>query len=429
MFAYICAGAAKRGRRILLLCHRVELVDQISNALADQGVPHGFIAHGYPYRGGFGVYIASVFTVARRLQLFKPDLIIVDECHHTVASTWDSILKAYPAARRLGVTATPCRTNGAGLGSHYDDLILGPSTQELTDAGFLTPLSVYAPPTVDSTGLHVRGGEFIQSEVVSRSDKPKVTGDCIEHYRKHCAGKRAILFDVSIDAARRRAEAFRQAGFVSHHIDGTTAREVRAMAIADFRAGRIQVLTSCELVSEGFDLPAIEVGISLRPTQSLALWLQQTGRLLRPMAGKSAALLFDHTGNWERHGFPTETRSWSLSGVAKGAHGAKPQSGVRVCTACFAVSAGSARSCRACGKDFPVQARMVKEAKGQLEALTPEEIARKREARHRAQTQGRAQSLPALIELYNIRHPGGDPQKAERWAGYVLAGRRARGIP
>jgi superfamily II DNA or RNA helicase len=427
VFAYICAGAVKLGSRVLILCHRVELIDQISAALTAQGVFHGFIAAGYPHIRGHQVYVASVFTLARRLHLFTPALIIVDEAHHTVAGTWSKILGAYPRARVLGVTATPCRTNGAGLDSHFDDLIVGPSYQELADVGFLTQLVTYAPPSVDTSGMHTRAGEYIQQEVVARADRPSVTGDCIEHYLKHCAGKRAIVFDVSVDAARRRAAAFREHGCSSEFIDGTLSRDIRAMAVSDFRAGRIQVLTSCDLVSEGFDLPAIEVGISLRPTQSLALWLQQTGRILRPMEGKSVAYLFDHTGNWQRHGLPTEARSWSLAGVVKNTDRAKPEQGVRVCPTCFAVSKGGAKKCASCGEVFPIQSRYVKEKEGDLGELTPEEVARQREIRHRAQTQGRAKSIESLIELYHARHPQGDPGKALRWATHILDARRAKG--
>jgi DNA repair protein RadD len=427
VFAYVCAGAARLGNPVLVLCHRVELIDQISQALEREQVAHGFIAAGYPYVRGHQVYVASVFTIVRRLRWFTPALIIVDEAHHTVAGTWSKILAAYPKARVLGVTATPCRTSGAGLDSHFDDLIVGPSYQELADAGFLTPLQTYAPPTVNADGIHSARGDYIQREVVERADKPSVTGDAIAHYQRLTPGRRAIVFDVSVDSARKRAEAFRSAGFRAEFIDGTLSRDIRAMAVADFRAGRIQVLTSCDLVSEGFDLPAIEVGISLRPTQSLALWLQQTGRILRPMEGKSVAYLFDHTGNWMRHGLPTEARSWSLAGVVEGAHSAQPEQGVRVCPTCFAVSKGGAKKCASCGNPFPIQSRYVKEKEGHLGELTPEEIARQREIRHRAQAQGRAKTVEQLIELYHFKHPTGDPGKALRWANHILEARRAKG--
>jgi superfamily II DNA or RNA helicase len=428
LFSYICSGAVQKGNKVLTLSHRVELVDQISAALSAFGVEHSYIASGYQYRPKSEVYVSSVFTLARRLDLFTPDLIIIDECHHATAETWKTIIKRYPKARLLGVTATPCRTSGQGLDDIFDDLILGPSYEELTDAGFLTPLVLYAPPLVDTTGLHVRLGDYVQSEVVERSDRPQVTGDAIGHYKQHCGGKRAIVFDVSVESARKRAAAFREAGFSAECIDGTLAREVRAMAVADFRAGRVQVLTSCDLVSEGFDLPAIEVGIDLCPTQSLTKWRQKSGRVLRPMEGKSIAYYFDHARNWERHGLPTEPIDWTLAGVVKNSNSNKSQPSPRICPACLAVSKAFAKRCAACGEAFPINSRYVKEdKKGKLTEITPEEAAKRRQTRDRKQAQGRAVTKADLIELYLQRHGHDDLEKAGRWAQHILDARRSKG--
>lgn len=424
MFAYICRGANARGNRVLVLCHRTELIEQISAALTDQGVEHGYIAADYPYRRGHSVYVASVFTLARRLEVFRPDLVVVDEAHHTVASTtWGKILQAYAQAKRLGVTATPCRLSGEGLDAYYDDLIVGPTHEELIDEGYLTPLRAYAPPTIETRGLHTRAGDYIPAEVVERVDRTSVTGDAVEHYARLCPGRRAVVFDVSVEAARKRAAAFRAAGFTAECLDGTLDRSVRAVDVADFRAGRTQVLTSVDIVSEGFDLPAIEVGISLRPTQSLGLWLQQTGRILRPLAGKSVALLFDHSGNCYRHGFPTERRDWSLAGVPAARDGGESQRSVRVCTACFAVNSQGARICKACGVPFPIEARKVPTKKGDLTELTPDELRAKRLQREQHQEQERAKTLEALINLGRIR----GMRNPEGWAEHVYAARRAKG--
>ena len=427
LFSYVTQGANRRGHKVLLLCHRTELIDQISAALTAWGVEHGYIAAGYPHIRGHSVYVASVFSLVRRLDLFTPDLIVVDEAHHTSASTWEQILKANPKARLLGVTATPVRATGSGLGEFYDSLIIGPSYEELTNAGYLTPIEIYAPPVIDSSGLHVRAGEYVQSEVVQRADKPTVTGDAIRHYIQHCAGKRAIVFDVSVDAARKRAAAFRDSGFKSEAIDGTLSREVRSMAIAGFRRGDIQVLTSCNLVTEGFDLPAIEVGIDLTPTKSLANFLQRAGRVLRPMEGKSVALYFDHARNVERFGFPTEAREWSLADVPEGADSAKSQPGVRICKSCYAVSPAWAKTCKACGEAFKVEGRKIKQKEGELKKLTVEEARalakKKREARERGFDQYRAQSYEALVALGKKR----GMNNPEGWAKHILDARTARG--
>lgn len=418
LFAYVCAGAASKGKRVLILAHRSELVDQISQALTDEGCAHGYIAAGYPWQAGLPVYVASVFTVVKRLDCFRPDLIVIDEAHHTPAGTWKRVLAAYPQARVLGVSATPARLSGEGLNEFFDTLITGPTHDELIRQGFLTPVRVYCPPTISTEGLHTRYGDYVGSEVEERVDRPTVTGDCIEHYRRHTPGARALVFDVSVEAARKRADAFNAAGFRSQCIDGTLPRDVRALAITEFRTGRLQVLTSCELVSEGFDLPAIEVGIALRPTQSLALWLQQSGRVLRPFPGKEAAILFDHAGNTLRHGLPTETRAWSLAGVDPLLKRGEPRAGLRTCPSCFAVSPQGAVVCRSCGRDFPVEPRTVRQEKGELEEVTAEALIKVR----KRQEQGRAQTLEALIQLGRLRkmpHP-------EQWAFFVMRARNKK---
>lgn len=422
IFAYVCETAVKRGSKVRIDCHRVELVDQISKALTDRGIKHGFIAAGYRWEAGHSVYVTNVFSLARRLDLFKPDLIITDEAHHCAdGNTWGNCLSAHPAALRLGFTATPVRASGEGLVKFYDDLIPGPTYEELTNAGYLTPLRVYAPPTINTDGLHSRGGDFIPSEVAQRTDRPSITGNAIAHYESHARGKRAVVFDISVEAANKRAESFREAGIPSECIDGQLAPEVRRDRIDSFREGDTRVLTSVDLVEEGFDLPAIEVGIDLCPTQSLRKFMQKAGRLLRPMEGKHEALYFDHAGNTLRHGFPTEQREWTLDGLDK--KGKPAVLSPRVCQKCFAVSPPHSRRCRACGEEYPVEPRKVPQKEGKLEEITPEQVRRKIQQRN----QGRAQTLDSLIELYHIRHPNGDRDKAIRWANHVIDARRAKG--
>jgi superfamily II DNA or RNA helicase len=420
LFAHMCAGARARGTKVLILAHRTELVDQISQALADEDCEHSYIAAGYPYRLGAGVYVASVFTVARRLADFAPDFVIVDECHHAIPrTTWGKVLAAYPQAKILGVTATPARLSGEGLGDIFDDLIIGPTHDELIQKGYLSPVRVYAPPTMDTSELHIRRGDYDSREVIDLVDQPRITGDCIAHYRRICNGARAIVFDVSVEAARKRAGAFRDAGYTADCISGDTPREVRALAVAEFRAGRLQILVSVDLISEGFDLPAVEVGISLRPTASLGLWLQQSGRVLRPFPGKAGAILLDHAGNTLRHGLPTETRSWTLAGASAAAHGHEPRRELRTCPACFAVSRVGAMVCRSCGKEFPIEPRKVSEIDGDLEEVTADRLA----ARRKFKEQGAARSYEALVSLGRMRRM----RNPHMWAKHVLAARARKG--
>lgn len=419
VFSAITRATAAKGKRVTILAHRQELVDQISTALQEFAVPHGIIAPGYPVTG-YPVQVASVFTLARRTRKYHaPDLLIIDEAHHAVAgSTWGKITAAYPGARILGVTATPVRLDGSGLGQIFDRLVLGPATADLIDMGRLSGLRVYAPPGVDVSGIHTRMGDFVRDELLAVVDKPKILGDAVLHYRKLAAGRRAIAFCISVEHARHVADEFMKAGFCAVSVDGTMDRSVRKGIINDFKAGTIKVLTSCDLISEGFDCPAIEVGISLRPTQSQGLWRQQVGRCLRAFEGKEQAIILDHAGNSIRLGVPglTPEPEWSLAGTDKATKSDRTV-GVRVCPRCFAAGRSGAPTCTSCGFTHPVESRKVERVAGELEELTPEQIS----ARF-SQQRTAARDISALIDLgrsRGMKHP-------EQWAAHVQSARDAK---
>lgn len=422
LFAYMAMNAVKRGREVLINVHRQELVDQVHRALSAFGVGHTFIAGGYEFDRTQPVKIASVRTLANRLSWINPGFIIIDEAHHVAAQTWSSILQAYPTSHRLGVTATPSRLDGAGLADFFDTLVMGPSYEELTNAGYLTSIKAWAPPLFDTSNLRMQRGDFAHSDVVDRAARPSVTGDSIQHYRDIAPFKRAVVFDVSVDSARARADAFRAAGFKAECIDGTMDRLVRRDIVSAFTRGDIHVLTSVDLVSEGFDLPAIEVAISLRPTASLVLWKQQAGRVLRPSSGKDHAILLDHAGNIDRHGLPNEDREWSLESNDV-VHKSATHTGVRVCLQCFAVNKHSARKCGQCGEPFQKKERHVSQKKGKLVPVTPEDLQRRRERSKTSFQQFRARDRQSLIALGRQR----GMNNPEGWADHILAARAARG--
>ncbi len=418
MFSAICKGIEERGKRAWILCHRQELVDQISETLNEFGVVHGIIQSGTIPRPSARVQVASVFSLVRHLaQTAAPDLIVIDEAHHCILrSTWGKILSAFPQALLLGVTATPARLSGEGLGDTFDRLILGPSVAELIERGRLSPVRVFAPPTIDVSQVGSKMGEFIKSQLSAAVDKPKITGDAIAHYQAITPGARAAVFCCSLEHAAHMAKAARDAGITAITIDGHTDKSVRRAIIRDFSNGLIQWLVSVDLISEGFDCPGIDVGISLRPTQSLGLWLQQCGRILRTAPGKSCATILDHAGNSLRHGLPTEDRDWSLSGkVQKSGSGERAVS-VRVCPSCFSAQRSGGSVCKHCGAAFPVEPRTVSRQKGQLQEITQEEI----DARRERQRQGQAKSLENLIAIGRTRGYK-DP---EGWAAHAMGGRK-----
>ena len=416
MFSYISAGMAQNNKRVLILAHRRELLKQISGALRAVGVRHAVMSGGSRGIPIANVVVASVFTLARRLKHFPaPHLIIGDEAHHfTPQSTWGQCVKAFPSAHVLGVTATPERLDGKGLGLMFDDMVMGPTVAELTEQGFLTPAEVYAPSKPDLKGLRTRMGDYVNAELESAMDKPSITGNAVHHYRKLADGKLAIAFCVSVKHAKDVAEEFRRAGYAASHIDGGMEERERDQVLKDFADRKIQILTSCDLVSEGFDLPAVEVAILLRPTKSLSLYLQQVGRAVRPAPGKHSTIVLDHAGNTAVHGFIDEHREWQLSSdsARKKSSDEKPAI-VRSCPQCFAMHRPSP-VCPKCGHVYKVASRKIQQIDGELVQLSKAD-----ETQVSATDWGRQfQALTGVARKRGYQHP-------EKWAFNVICGKEA----
>lgn len=353
-FSYVACSAAERGKRVLVLCHRRELIRQASRKLTETGVPHGIIAPGFtPTRDA--VQVASVQTLGRRLddtRFASFDLLVIDEAHHAIAGQWRQVIEAYPTARILGVSASPERLDGKGLGIDaggcFDAMVMGPAVLDLIEGGFLSPTRVFAPAEApDLTGIRTVAGDYAQGALASAMERPKVVGDAVAHYAKHAAGQPAILFSPSVAHAETMAEAFRAAGYRATAASGTTHAAERDAAIAGLATGAVQVLCSCDLISEGLDVPAVGCVILMRPTKSLGLYLQQVGRGLRPAPGKSHLIVLDHAGNSLTHGMIEQPRDWSLAGRKKGVAAAE----ARQCPSCYAVHA-PAPACPVCGHSY-----------------------------------------------------------------------------
>lgn len=418
LFTHIAQSAVARGNTVWILVHRQELIHQTSAALTALGVHHGLIAAGR-YPGKAPVQVASVQTVARRLGGKRlppaPSLMIVDEAHHAAAGSWRRIIQAMPDTRLLGVTATPLRLDGKGLGAYFDALILGPATAELIEQGWLARPVVYAPPIrADLDGLHTVAGDYNRGEAAERMDKATITGDAVGHYKRICDGVPALAFCNSIKHAQHVAESFRGAGYRAASIDGTMRDWQRARLIADLGSGALHVLTSCELVSEGIDIPVVTAAILLRPTQSLGLYRQQVGRVLRPAPGKTRAVILDHVGNCLRHGLPDDEPEWSLEGALRRKDKLAAPA-VRQCPACFAAHR-PASVCPICGHVYEVAAREVEEVAGDLQ-----EIDAVTAARMRRQQVGRARTREELEVI--ARERGYNPG----WVHYMMAARERRG--
>ena len=357
IFSHIAEQAAKKGNRVCILVHRTELVDQSSESLSKIGVDHGIITAGQEMDLSKTVQIASVFTLVRRLHLVPPDffgLLVVDEAHHAVAGSWKKTIDHFVNAKVLGVTATPERLDGKGLGNYFQDMVVGEDTAWLTANGFLAPTKVYAPPSkLDRQLISKRGGDFAMEEAEDQMMQGKIMGDAVTHYKKHIYPASAIAFCCTVAHAEAVAKAFQDAGINGVSLTGDNAKKTRKDSIKKLGTGEIKVLTSCQIISEGTDVPTVGGAILLRPTQSLSLYLQQVGRCLRPAEGKKFAIINDHVGNSITHGLPNQPRDWSLEGKKIREKVKAPP--LKICDGCFAVVPISATECPDCGHIFKVK--------------------------------------------------------------------------
>jgi superfamily II DNA or RNA helicase len=370
-FTHAAIDEAKRGNKVLIAVHRQELLRQTSRRLQYQ---HNLIAPGLRHTP-HAISIGTIQTVARRLRHLSFDYIILDEAHHATASQWRQVIEANPTAKVLGVTATPCRLSGAPLGDLFNDMVIGPTVRELIDSGYLVEPEVYAPGGLDLSGIKRTAGDYNKRQLETATDKPTITGCAVDHYRRLADGRPAIAFCVSVAHAEHVAAAFQAAGYRAASIDGTMDNTQRARLIQSLADGSLNVLTSCELISEGVDVPVVEVGILLRPTQSTGLYLQQVGRCLRTAPGKTKAVILDHVGNCARHGLPDDDREWSLErGYIKPADSDETAARVRVCPACL-LAHRFALTCPTCGHVYEVAERAPVVVEGNLERVTDQLIA------------------------------------------------------
>lgn len=373
------------GKRILFLAPRRELIHQTCRKLDDVGVRYGVILAGDNRQNLYAhVQVASVDTlvsrVLRRQKLTLPeiDIIIVDEAHVGLTETRQRLLDLWPAAVIIGLTATPCRSDGKALGKVYDEMVLVSTVAELVSQGYLVPARYFAPATPDLKGVRTTAGDYNQLDLDGVMNRPKLVGDIVTHWMQHAAGRRTVVFATSIAHSAALAEEFVTHGITAEHVDANTPQNLREAMFKRFSNGETQVLTNCTLASIGFDLPELDCVVFARPTKSLGLYIQMLGRGLRPAKGKVDCLVLDHAGNVHRHGFATDERFWTLSGKyaedqvkkerAKKEKEEKGETSI-TCKQCKCVFEGG-NQCPACGWSIPPKIRPVSTVDGELVEYT-----------------------------------------------------------
>lgn len=321
--AEIIRGAVAKGNRVLFVAHRRELIHQAANKLRDAGIPHGKILAGERASVEEPVQVASIQTLQARafrrgtLELPPAEVVIIDEAHRALAKGYTTLAEMYPNAALLGLTATPVRGDGKGLGHLFSDMVLGPSIPFLTEQGFLVPVKYFAPSMPDLHGVKLVAGDYNQLQLDERMDKPKLVGDVVSNWAEICSDRKTVVFATSVKHSIHLAEQFQAIGINAAHLDGETPLDEREGMLADVNSGRLQVITNCMVLCEGWDQPDISCCVLARPTKSLGLYLQMAGRVLRPAPDKSDTYLIDHSGAVYQHGFLHEPFEWLLDTEGK----------------------------------------------------------------------------------------------------------------
>ena len=336
----------RRGVRTLWLAHRKELIDQAARRLRAHGLSVGIIMAGYPEFPLAQVQVASIQTLARRT---KPDadLIVLDEAHHVTADSYRRILDTYPNAAVTGLTGTPFRLDGRGLGDVFGEIVVAAWADELCDAGYLHRPKVWASKSPDLRGVRVTAGDYNLGALAERSNTAELHADIVETWQKRAAGKRTVAFAVNVAHSLAITAAFRDAGVPAEHLDGKTPRPEREAILERLARGQTQMVSNCMVLTEGWDLPALECAIIARPTASLNLHLQMIGRVMRATGGKDGAIVLDHAGNHHVHGLVTRRLDYSLDSGTR--VGSTEPLGLRRCKACGLFFEATEPACPECG--------------------------------------------------------------------------------
>jgi DNA repair protein RadD len=316
--AAIIRQAVDSCRDVLVLAHRREIIAQTSQKLHAHGIAHGIIQAGFMPRPLERVQVASIQTLSvramrsTRMDLPPAGLLIIDEAHRCPANSYREIIDAYPDAILLGLTATPCRGDGRGLGGIFETIIECPQVAELIEQGYLVKTRVYAPVNPNLSGVETRQGDYVESQLADRMDRAQLVGDIVTHWHKYGERRKTVCFAVNVAHSIHIRDEFVKAGVRAEHIDGSTPKDERDASLARLDSGEIEVVTNCMVLTEGWDMPEIGCIILARPTKKMGLYRQMIGRGLRPAEGKTDVIVLDHSGAVFRHGLVEDHVDWTL---------------------------------------------------------------------------------------------------------------------
>lgn len=350
-FSEVLKGAHKKGSHAIMVVKGRQLVDQASQRLAREGVPHGvFMANHYRYLPNEKIQICSVDTVMRRKIFPHADIVVIDECHMATSKSFIEFLSHYENAFFLAVSATPFSDKPL---HHLAQVVVKPITvSELVSQGYLAPLKYFSPRTPDLSQINDVGGDFDLEQLSKEMQATLLVGDVVNQWEYHAKGTPTLCFAVDVTHSKTLCDAFQNRGINAVHIDAMTSLDLRKVYIDKLKLGEISVIVNCGVFTTGVDIPHLKTIIIARPTKSYNLHIQILGRGTRIFDGKTHCTILDHSGNVQRHGFIHEERECDLEPIDKKEKRPSPIT----CRHCFGVfeyaSIEAKGICPLCGEKF-----------------------------------------------------------------------------
>jgi superfamily II DNA or RNA helicase len=405
--AEIIRRSVERGKRLVFLAHRKELIEQCSTRLDQFGIDHGVIMADHRRdRPHLPVQVASVQTLINRDLDAPPNLIIIDETHRCTSASYQTVINNCGNPYVLGLTATPIRADGKGLASQFDVMVQCPTVAELTALGYLVPAISYAGKRIDLSGVRISGGDYDRDQLADWMNKPHLIGDCVTEWKRLADGRSTMLFAAGVAHSKAIVQSFLTAGVKAAHLDGTTPRAERSSILARLASGSLTLVSNAMVLTEGVDVPRVDCIVLARPTKSAGLYLQMAGRGLRTFSGKSNLLLLDHGNCIRECGLVAQDRNWQLlpDATSKRGKSVSYAETFKVCPDCGKVAELTDVWC-GCGYRFAPRGKQknLKVYNGQLELVEEKHV------RAYSQAQRKAKYFRLLVDQHTGVKKDGSP--------------------
>ena len=380
IFGKIIQSIVGNGKKVLWIVHRRNLVFQMQDVLENHfGIKAGVIMAGVESNTDNPVQLCTIQSYSRRLDIddlawnqfyIDADVVMIDEAHRSISKTYRSVINLYKDKIIIGCTATPARADGRGMGEIYDKLIDVVGVKELTDNKYLSPVRYFVPNQIDLEGVKVAMGDYQVKSLSEKTNRPKLIGDIVENWLKFAENRKTLVFCVNVKHSIAVCEAFNDAGVKAEHLDARSTDDERDAVFDKMNKGGITVLCNVAIYQEGLDVPSISCIVIARPTKSMGLFRQMSGRGLRVEEEKENCILLDHGNVIEEHGLLDWDIEWSLDGKKRAWNKPTRETVKKLvrCRACGLVFEGS-NTCPDCGTTVKTFGQKIETIDAELEEL------------------------------------------------------------